>query len=77
MMVFMPLVLILIGQFCREVIGQQNMRVLVIGQLLFCLISRMGHVNVAVDIGSEVLVLNHTCCCCCCCCHCCPLYEVP
>ena len=36
MMVFMPLVLVLIGQFCCDVIGHQNVKVLVIGQLLFC-----------------------------------------
>ena len=36
MMVFMPLVLVLIGQFCRDVIGGQNLKVAVIGRLLFC-----------------------------------------
>ena len=35
MMVFMPLVLVWIGQFCRDVIGRQNMKVVVIGRLLF------------------------------------------
>ena len=34
MMVFMSLVLVLIGQFCRDVIGHQNMKVVVIGRLL-------------------------------------------
>ena len=34
-MVFMPLVLVWIGQFCRDVIGRQNMKVVVIGRLLF------------------------------------------
>ena len=34
MMVFMPLVLVLTGQFCCDVIGRQNMKVVVIGQLL-------------------------------------------
>ena len=33
MMVFMPLVLVLIGQFCRDVIGRQNVKVVVIGRL--------------------------------------------
>ena len=36
MMVFMPLVLVLIGQFCRDVIGRQNVKVAAIGRLLFC-----------------------------------------
>ena len=36
MMVFMPLVLVWIGQFCRDVIGRQNVKVAVIGRLLFC-----------------------------------------
>ena len=36
MMVFMPLVVVLIGQFCRDVIGRQNVKVAVIGQLFFC-----------------------------------------
>ena len=31
----MPLVVVLIGQFCRDVIGCQNMKVAVIGRLLF------------------------------------------
>ena len=31
MMVFMPLVMVLIGQFCREVIGHQDLKVAVIG----------------------------------------------
>ena len=35
MMVFMPLVLALIGQFCRDLIGRQNVKVLVICRLLF------------------------------------------
>ena len=35
MMVFMPLVVVWIGQFCRDVIGHQNMKVAVIGRLLF------------------------------------------
>ena len=30
MMVFMPLVLVLIGQFCRDVIGRQNVKVAVV-----------------------------------------------
>ena len=34
MMVFMPLVLVLIGQFCHDVIGRQNVKVVVIGRLL-------------------------------------------
>ena len=34
MMVFMSLVLVLIGQFCRDVIGRQNVKVVVIGRLL-------------------------------------------
>ena len=36
MMVFMPPVLVLNGQFCRKVNGRQNMKVVVIGRLLFC-----------------------------------------
>ena len=36
MMVFMPLVVVLISQFCRDVIGCQNVKVAVIGQLFFC-----------------------------------------
>ena len=39
MMVFMSLVLVLIGQFCRDVIGHQNVKVVVIGQLLLLLFS--------------------------------------
>ena len=39
MMVFMSLVLVLIGQFCRDVIGRQNVKVVVIGQLLLLLFS--------------------------------------
>ena len=34
MMVFMSLVLVLIGQFCRGVIGRQNVKVVAIGRLL-------------------------------------------
>ena len=37
MMVFMPLVLVLIGQFCRDVIGRQIVKVVVIGRLLLLL----------------------------------------
>ena len=33
MMVFMPLVVVWIGQFCRDVIGCQNVRVVMIGRL--------------------------------------------
>ena len=33
MMVFMPLVLVWIGQFCGDVIGRQNVKVAVIGRL--------------------------------------------
>ena len=36
MMVFMPLVLVWIGQFCHDVIGLQNVEVVVIGQLFCC-----------------------------------------
>ena len=39
MMVFMFLVLVLIGQFCSEVIGHQNIKVVVIGQSILCLVS--------------------------------------
>ena len=39
MMVFMPLVLVWIGQFCCDVIGRQNVKVVVIGQLLLLLFS--------------------------------------
>ena len=34
-MVFMPLVMVLIGQFCSDVIGYQNLKVAVIDPLLF------------------------------------------
>ena len=34
-MVFMPLVVVWIGQFCHDVIGHQNIKVAVTGQLLF------------------------------------------
>ena len=36
MMVFMPLVLVLIGQFYRDVIGRQNVKVVVISRLFCC-----------------------------------------
>ena len=39
MMVFMSLILVLIGQFCRGVIGRQNVKVVVIGQLLLLICS--------------------------------------
>ena len=42
MMVFMSLVLVLIGQFCRDVIGRQNVKVIVIGRLLLLLFSKVG-----------------------------------
>ena len=35
MMIFMPLVFVWISQFCRDVIGRQNVKVAVIGRLLF------------------------------------------
>ena len=38
MMVFMSLVLVLIGQFCRDMIGRQNVKVLVVGWLLLLLL---------------------------------------
>ena len=38
MMVFMPLALVWIGQFCRDVLGCQKVRVVVIGRLLFAII---------------------------------------
>ena len=34
MMVFMPLVVVLIGQFCRSVIGRQNVKVVVTGSVV-------------------------------------------
>ena len=37
--VFMPLVLIWIGQFCGDVIGSQNVKVAVIGRLLLLFFS--------------------------------------
>ena len=37
MMVFMSLVLVLIGQFCHDVIGRQNVKVVVTGRLLLLL----------------------------------------
>ena len=72
MMVFMLLVLVLIGQFCHDVIGCQNVKVVVIGRLLLLLylvrlvfvgfvwgrVWVVFKVHVAVDIGSEVLVLS-------------------
>ena len=39
MMVFMPLVLVWIGQFCHDTIGRQNVKVAVIGWLLFCCVA--------------------------------------
>ena len=36
MMVFMSLVLVLIGQFYRDVIGRQNVKVVVISWLFCC-----------------------------------------
>ena len=39
MIVFMSLVLVLIGQFCREMIGRQNVNVVEIGRLLLLLFS--------------------------------------
>ena len=38
MMVFMPLVLVWIGQFRRDLIGRQNVKVAVMGRLLFIII---------------------------------------
>ena len=35
-MVFIPLVVVWIGQFCRDVTGRQNVKVAVTGWLLFC-----------------------------------------
>ena len=74
MMVFMPLVFVWIGQFCRHVIWRQNVKVVVFARLLFCCYFQSvyclfvsfvwGHVwvvckvQIAVDIGSEVLVLS-------------------
>ena len=34
-MVFMPLVVVMIGQFCRDVIGRQDLKVAAIGRLWF------------------------------------------
>ena len=39
MMVFISLVFVLIGQFYRDVIGRQNVKVVVIGRLLLLLFS--------------------------------------
>ena len=39
MMVFIPLVLVWIGQFCRDAIGRQNVKVVVIGRLVCCYFS--------------------------------------
>ena len=36
MIIFMPLVVVWIGQLCVDVIGRQNMKVVVIGQLFCC-----------------------------------------
>ena len=73
MMVFMSLVLALIGKFCRDMIGRQNVKVVVIVRLLTLLLFSIrlffvgfvwSHVSVvckvqlALDIGSEVLVLR-------------------
>ena len=52
MMVFMPLVVVWIGQFCRDVIGQQDLIVAAIGQLssycyfrsFYCLLKFVGFV---------------------------------
>ena len=35
MMVFMPVVVVLLGQFCREVIGRQDLKGAAIGRLLY------------------------------------------
>ena len=37
-MVFMPVVVVLIGQFCCEVIGHQGFKIALIGQLLLNLL---------------------------------------
>ena len=75
MMVFMPLVLVWIDQFCHDMIGRQNLNVAVIDCLKFCCYFQSIYclfvsfvwgyvwvvllkVQVAVDIGSEVLFLN-------------------
>ena len=36
MIIFMPLVVVWIGQLCVDVIGRQNMKDVVIGQLFCC-----------------------------------------
>ena len=39
MMVFISVVLVLIGHFCHNVIGRQNLKVVLIGRLLLLLFS--------------------------------------
>ena len=43
MTVFVPLVVVLIGQFCRDVIDRQNLRVAVIGRFSVVLLFRSAH----------------------------------
>ena len=53
MMVFMSLVLVLIGQFCRDVIGRQNVKVIVIGRLLLLLFSKVGRKVVETSVTNK------------------------
>ena len=56
MTVFMPLVLVLIGQFCRDVIDRQNVKVVVIGQLLFCCFGSGYCLSVSFELMYESFV---------------------
>ena len=57
MMVFMSLVLVLIGQFCHDVIGRQKVKVVVIGQLLLLLFSvRLLFVGNLFEVMYELFV---------------------
>ena len=53
MMVFISLVLVLIGQFCRDVIGRQNVKVIVIGRLLLLLFSKVGRKVVETSVTNK------------------------
>ena len=67
MMVFMSLVLVLIGQFCRDVIGRQNVKVVVIGScsetmlrsvLIVCFFIITVNVKEDEGVTNTLLVMN-------------------
>ena len=49
MMVFIPLVFVLIGQFCCDVIGHQNVNVAVISRLLFLLFLLLFFIHITTE----------------------------